>query len=960
MIQQDRIPPNIIQQNVVEQNMIHQSIPDTNKYRFITLNNKIQALLVHNEKFTNSGCAVSVNVGSYNEPEKFPGLAHFLEHMLFMGTEAYPEENAFGNFLNLYNGHSNAYTASEMTVYYCSIDSSELSEMLSMFSSFFMSPLFMKGSVDREICAVDSEFLNTLNNDAWRIGALLSELIKDGELRGRFNCGNEETLRQENILDEVIKLWKDTYSSDLMKLVICSNNSLDELEELAQLFSRIENHNKTDNKINTFGKFLTQNESDKTDDFSKEELEKCCIFKEEFYSKIIQMAPISDTKKLTVFLSAPPSLHHFKTNPYSYIEHLFTKNESDGLLAQLKNAGLAFGLEFDFEHYIHSTRVRFNVELTDEGCKNYKMVLDMIVMYLSCMEANEEDFMRIKRIEGEEFMMKENDGPMELAETLSADIQMFPIENALNHDYVYEVFDSELINKIIRLLSDFNRWIIILLDKQGDFKHKEKYYGVEYNFIGEYNFNGGCHEILKETCMISPLVTSNNKDCMKVSDYLNSIECISLGKQPVKSEEFKHGKLTYIFDEQFMAPKTELFILLKNEKIKDLFVNLQLFLAIAEDAFQEAYARELYNYHVSLSTSISHRGILIKFDGVSEKIVEMCKHFFEDLQSVDLRRFMLFKKQRKDAYSKKMTNSPYRRLVEIFNQHLSGFKNVEEYDSILDGLSEADAKFIDDYRTEIVVVGNIKYSDIKDLYEFIDRCDIGKKFDIQGSGKDNDLSYVDNISFRTFDKFNNGIALFYKTCSFTDYNKDDSSSIPIFDSDCDEGSACSDDIKASIASNNSIITLRNFIVGRMIHQISKDIFFNQLRTTEQLGYCVATHMVTVNKQEYLGYMVQSEKPVEFLETRILKFVAELRELINAMETDDFETHKESLISFYEEPILNLEDLGNFVFNQHCNSAIDLDFNKKMISLIKTLEKKDLMESNILNKCYKVFSYPAIE
>ena len=54
--------------------------------------------------------ALLVNVGSYHDPPHLQGLSHFLEHMLFLGTEDYPEENAYDKFLSSRGGDDNAYT----------------------------------------------------------------------------------------------------------------------------------------------------------------------------------------------------------------------------------------------------------------------------------------------------------------------------------------------------------------------------------------------------------------------------------------------------------------------------------------------------------------------------------------------------------------------------------------------------------------------------------------------------------------------------------------------------------------------------------------------------------------------------------------------------------------------------------------------------------------------------------
>jgi hypothetical protein len=53
---------------------------------------------------------MAVGVGSFTDPAEMPGLAHYLEHMLFMGSDKYPKENEYDTYLNNHGGSSNAYT----------------------------------------------------------------------------------------------------------------------------------------------------------------------------------------------------------------------------------------------------------------------------------------------------------------------------------------------------------------------------------------------------------------------------------------------------------------------------------------------------------------------------------------------------------------------------------------------------------------------------------------------------------------------------------------------------------------------------------------------------------------------------------------------------------------------------------------------------------------------------------
>ena len=60
-------------------------------------------------------CSVAVNAGSLNDPNDRNGLAHFLEHMIFMGSEKYPDEGGYSEFLSANGGYCNAYTEFEWT-----------------------------------------------------------------------------------------------------------------------------------------------------------------------------------------------------------------------------------------------------------------------------------------------------------------------------------------------------------------------------------------------------------------------------------------------------------------------------------------------------------------------------------------------------------------------------------------------------------------------------------------------------------------------------------------------------------------------------------------------------------------------------------------------------------------------------------------------------------------------------
>lgn len=90
---------------------------DEREYKALTLHNGMRVLLISDPQSSRSAAALDVHVGYFSDPTNLPGLAHFCEHMSFLGTEKYPGEEEFSSFLSSNGGSSNAYTDAEDTVY---------------------------------------------------------------------------------------------------------------------------------------------------------------------------------------------------------------------------------------------------------------------------------------------------------------------------------------------------------------------------------------------------------------------------------------------------------------------------------------------------------------------------------------------------------------------------------------------------------------------------------------------------------------------------------------------------------------------------------------------------------------------------------------------------------------------------------------------------------------------------
>jgi len=104
------------------------------EYRLVELPNKLDVILVSDPATEIAAAAVSVSAGQLQDPTEVQGLAHFCEHMLFLGSEKFPTESDFDSFCAQSAGYSNAWTSMDRTVYHFMLAHNKLYDGLDRFS----------------------------------------------------------------------------------------------------------------------------------------------------------------------------------------------------------------------------------------------------------------------------------------------------------------------------------------------------------------------------------------------------------------------------------------------------------------------------------------------------------------------------------------------------------------------------------------------------------------------------------------------------------------------------------------------------------------------------------------------------------------------------------------------------------------------------------------------------------
>ncbi|KAK0414565.1 hypothetical protein QR680_011498 [Steinernema hermaphroditum] len=339
------------------------------RFRGLELSNGLKVLLISNPSAVDCGVAMNVNVGSTSEPDELPGLAHFCEHMVFLGTEKYPDENQFVEIVKKH-GSTNASTNDESTDYWFIVTENRFKQALDMFIHFFISPLFSECVIERELQAVDSEFRNNLMADTSRTKRIVDSLTRPGHDLRKFSVGNIETLRNipksrgVSTRDELLKFFEAHYSSNRMSLCVFGNTGLQELE---QMVLNLPLHKIRNTNIGTK------------------------IYGEHFWGpdelgRRVDIVPVLDDHILEVLFAVDDFSPFWKSQPEEFLIHLICQKTEGSLYSELRRRRWAKFICATAESKCGFGEVVIEVTLTSEGIGHVEEVLELLFNFVGMLK----------------------------------------------------------------------------------------------------------------------------------------------------------------------------------------------------------------------------------------------------------------------------------------------------------------------------------------------------------------------------------------------------------------------------------------------------------------------------------------------------------------------------------------------------------------------------------------------
>uniref|UniRef100_A0A3Q1BPU8 Insulin-degrading enzyme n=1 Tax=Amphiprion ocellaris TaxID=80972 RepID=A0A3Q1BPU8_AMPOC len=860
---------------------IIRSPEDKRVYRGLEFTNGLKAMLISDPTTDKSSAALDVHIGSLSDPANISGLAHFCEHMLFLGTQKYPKENEYSQFLSEHAGSSNAFTSGEHTNYYFDVSHEHLQGALDRFAQFFLCPLFDESCKDREVNAVDSEHEKNLMNDAWRLFQLEKATGNPNHPFSKFGTGNKLTLETRpskdgiDIRQELLKFHSTYYSSNLMGLCVLGR-----------------------------GKTLTP-----TNNLSN-------------YQQFYKVVPIKDIRNLYVTFPIPDLQKYYKSNPGHYLGHLIGHEGPGSLLSELKSKGwvntLVGGQKEGARGFMFFI---INVDLTEEGLLHVEDIIFHMFQYIQKLRTEgpqEWVFDECKDLNKVAFRFKDKERPRGYTSKVAGLLHYYPLEEVLAAEYLLEDFRPDLIEMVLdKLRPEHVRVAVVSKSFEGQTDKTEEWYGTQYKQ----------EAISEETIKKWANANLNGKFKLPMKNEFipTNFEIYPLEKDsplvPTLIKDTAMSKVWFKQDDKFFLPKACLNFEFFSPfaYVDPLHCNMAyLYLELLKDSLNEyAYAAELAGLNYDLQNTVY--GMYLSVKGYSDKQHILLKKIIEKMATfeIDEKRFDIIK----EAYMRSLNNF----RAEQPHQHAMYYLRLlmtevawtkDELREALDDVTLPRLKafipqLLSRLHIEALLHGNITKESALGMMQMVEDTLIEH-------ARTKPLLPSQLIRYREVQVPDGGWYVYqqrnevHNNCGIEIYYQTD------------------------------MQTTHDNMLLELFCQIISEPCFNTLRTKEQLGYIVFSGPRRANGVQGLRFIIQSEKAPHYLESRVEAFLCTMEKAVEEMNEEAFQKHIQALaIRRLDKPKKLSAECAKY-WGEIISQQYNFDRDNIEVAYLKTLTKENIM------------------
>ncbi|GAA5835179.1 hypothetical protein JCM3766R1_006893 [Sporobolomyces carnicolor] len=883
--------------------VIEQSPNDDRAYRLITLRNGLTALLISDPQTDKAAASLSVQIGHLSDPDDLPGLAHFCEHMLFLGTEKFPDEAEYKTYLSRNSGSSNAFTSMDETNYYFDVSPSALPGALARHSQFFTSPLFSPSCTERELNAVDSEFRRNLQLDVRRLFQLGKATSDPRHAYRKFGTGSKESLGAKDVRQRLLAWYAEHYSANLMKLVVLGNQTLNELTDIvSREYSDVPNTNR-----------------------QRPEFPSSPISADQASTEI-SYRTVKDTPQLRIEFPLPDLKSKWQTKPGQYVSHFVGHEGKGSILAELKDRGWATSLSsgcsngaagFDF--------LRININLTAAGFGQYRQIISIVFEYLALLRTSPplrwswDESAQLGKIG---WRFKEKGQPQSTARSLASQLSTsrYPPAKTLIGPWFASELNEQEIQEVLECLKPENCRVLVgskePIEGRGFWTMTERWYGTEYE-VSPLDV-AGLVEPIQPAANLS--IPDRNIFVPSKLDLLTNEATAEPKTRPSLIYKSATSRLFFKQDDTWCIPRASLFFLMKTQHA-DLSprhaILTQLFTTLVEESLAK-YTYDASLAGLSFAVGSEPNGFTLMISGYTEKMSVLLEVVLDRMLDfkVEDKLFDLVHDRLTRAYGNVKMNNP----SSIADSHLRQITRQTwwSYDERLEALSDLRIEdvrshsktLLKDLEIDALIHGNFARQDATSLLALVET-----KLSVAASNSsENDyhrallLPAGSNLVFRpevpSDENVNSAASVYYQVGPTTDH-----------------------ELMAKLS---------------LFSQIAKVPVFSTLRTKEQLGYIVHSALWELNALAGLRIIVQSERTAEYLEERIEALWSSFRSTLLEMDDSDFDKEKESLASKLEEKPKSLAGESSRYWGEVESGEFDFGQRARKAGIIRDITRENLV------------------
>lgn len=855
---------------------------DDYQYRLLTLPNEMEVLLISDPETIKAAASLDINVGSGDNPEGRGGLAHFLEHMLFLGTDKYPDPAEYEEYITEHGGSRNAYTSLANTNYFFDVNAAYLPDALDRFAQFFIAPRFDEAYVEREKNAVEAEFQMGLKSDPRRGLDVFQTVMNPAHPYSQFTVGSLETLNDRpgsSIRDELISFYKANYSANIMRLVVLGSESLDELEAIVvPLFSAVPNTNR------------------------EQDLIAAPLFSPGSLPMLVQVKPQATLRQLELAFPIPDYREAYDAKPVSYLANLVGHEGEGSLLSQLKAEGLAEGLGAARGlGWPGGELFSVSISLTEKGVSDYRRVLQLFFAYTDMLRkegAQQWLYDEQARLADLSFRFKQEAAPMSYVSQVASGMHDYAPQDVLRGPYIMNRYDQVMINGLLQQITASNV-LITLTDESVVTDEVSPYYEVPYS---RQTLAGEQLAVLEQPVEPEPFRLP------PVNEFIaQNVALVPLpGDQPdhpfVALQEARQ-KIWFMQDDEYRIPRGATYINFRSPEVGQSAkqtASAVLYTAVLKDDVNEfTYPALLAG--LSFNFYKHAQGISLRITGYNDKQALLLEELLAVVAApaFDTRRFDDIRKDIIRALENSVAGSPSGQVMNDLREALLYGEWGEQ--ALIAELEQLDMQAVEDYArsfwsgasAEVMIYGNYEESFARQVSAML-------------AGVIPDTAQPELPDLRVL-KLAAGESLQYEV----DVPHDDSVVTWYLQGD-DNG-------------------WHDRAATALTAQIIKSGFFQQLRTEQQLGYVASAFYWP--QLEVPGLVLLIQSPVADA-GKVANSMSTFMQAVPAvLDEEQFARHKAALLSDILRPDKNLSERADFYWQSIATKQFDFDGREQMADAV---------------------------